>query len=215
MRYLAYFQAYTNTYASLDELKRKYEEALGVDGVVGLVVGTRPDCMPPQLLDYLEWLHQHTFILIEYGVESIYDRTLTRINRGHTWQTSVDAISRTAGRGIPVGAHLIMGLPGESTADMLAEADVMSTLPVKVLKLHQLQLIRNTQMADEYRQYPGDFVRFSAPDYARFVAQFIQHSRSDIIFDRFVNQSPPQLLAEPGWGLKNYEFVEMVRQQLA
>ena len=214
MRYLAYFQAYTNTYAPLCELRDKYEEALGVDGVVGLVVGTRPDCMPPALLDYLEQLHRHTFILIEYGVESIYDRTLNRINRGHSWEASVDAILRTAARGIPVGAHLIMGLPGESIDDMLAEADAMSDLPVKVLKLHQLQLIRHTPMADEYKRCPADFVRFTAAEYARFVAQFIKRTRTDIIFDRFVNQSPPQLLAEPGWGLKNYEFMEMVKKEL-
>lgn len=212
--YLAYFQAYTNTYDTLDNLKRKYEEALSVDGIVGLVIGTRPDCMPTALLDYLEHLHKQTFLLVEYGVESIYDRTLSRINRGHTWADSVNAIRQTAERGIPIGAHLIMGLPGESREQMLNEAEAMSNLPVTVLKLHQLQLIKGTVMADEFLHCPTDFVRFTAQEYAKFIAQFIMRTRPDIIFDRFTNQSPPSLLACPGWGLKNYEFAEMVKKEI-
>ncbi len=214
MQYLAYFQAYTNTYASLDLLRQRYEEALSVDGVVGLVIGTRPDCMPPALLQYLEELSHHTFILIEYGVESIYERTLRRINRGHTWADSIDAIRRTATCGIPVGVHLIMGLPGESIDDMMAEADAMSALPITTLKLHQLQIIRGTAMADDYAKHTADFVRFTPDSYARFIAQFVGRTRPDIIFERFTSQSPPHLLATPGWGLKNYEFMALVEKQL-
>ena len=138
MKYLAYFQAYTNTYDSLENLKAKYEEALRVPGVVGLVIGTRPDCMPDSLLDYLDELHRRSFLLVEYGVESIYDKTLLRIHRGHTHAQTVDAIRRTAERGIPVGAHIILGLPGESREEMLEEADALSRLPLTMLKLHQL-----------------------------------------------------------------------------
>lgn len=214
MRYLAYFQAYTNTYADLPTLQQKYEEALSVDGVVGLVIGTRPDCMPTPLLDYLALLSHHTFLIVEYGVESIYDRTLRRINRGHTWADSIDAIRRTADRGIHVGAHIILGLPGESIDDMMAEADTLSQLPLKILKLHQLQLIRGTAMAQEYLEHPDDFIRFTPDSYASLVARFVARTRPDIIFDRFVSQSPPHLLAQPGWGLKNHEFMALVEKQL-
>ncbi|MBO4452097.1 MAG: TIGR01212 family radical SAM protein [Bacteroidaceae bacterium] len=214
MRYLAYFQAYTNTYADLDTLRNKYEEALDVDDIVGLVIGTRPDCMPAELLDYLADLNRHTFILVEYGIESVYDRTLQRINRGHDFACTRQAIEATAARGIRVGGHIIMGLPGETKADMLAEADILSDLPLTTLKLHQLQLIKGTRMAEEYADCPEDFIRFTAEEYADLVVEFIRRSRPDLVFERFVSQSPPQLLAEPGWGLKNYEFMELVKRRI-
>ena len=214
MHYLAYFQAYTNTYADLDQLRRKYEEALSVNDVVGLVIGTRPDCMPPVLLDYLEKLNRQTFLIVEYGIESVYDHTLRRINRGHDFACTRQAIEETAARGIRVGGHIIMGLPGETKDDMLAEADILSDLPLTTLKLHQLQLIKGTQMADEYANCPEDFIRFTAEEYADLVVEFIRRSRPDLIFERFVSQSPPQLLAEPGWGLKNYEFMELVKRRI-
>ena len=215
MKYLAYFQAYTNTYAQLDELKRKYEEALSVDDVVGLVIGTRPDCMPDALLDYLSQLNRHTFLIVEYGIESIYDRTLLRINRGHDYACTQRAIEATAARGIHVGGHVILGLPGESREEMIHEAEVLSQLPLTTLKLHQLQLIKGTQMAEEYAIHPADFIRFTPDEYADLVVEFIRHSRPDLVFERFVSQSPASLLAQPGWGLKNYEFVEMVKKRLS
>ena len=214
MHYLAYFQAYTNTYADLDQLRRKYEEALSVNDVVGLVIGTRPDCMPPVLLDYLEKRNRQTFLIVEYGIESVYDHTLQRINRGHDFACTRQAIEETAARGIRVGGHIIMGLPGETKDDMLAEADILSDLPLTTLKLHQLQLIKGTQMAEEYANCPEDFIRFTAEEYADLVVEFIRRSRPDLIFERFVSQSPPQLLVEPGWGLKNYEFMELVKRRI-
>ena len=214
MKYLAYFQAYTNTYAELDELRQKYEEALSVDDVVGLVIGTRPDCMPAALLDYLTELNQRTFLIVEYGIESIYDSTLQRINRGHDYACTQRAIEATASRGIRVGGHVIMGLPGESREEMIREAEVLSELPLTTLKLHQLQLIKGTQMAQEFEEHPSDFVRFTPDEYADLVVEFIRHSRPDLVFERFVSQSPASLLAQPGWGLKNYEFVEMVRKRM-
>ena len=214
MKYLAYFQAYTNTYAGLEELLTKYEEALSVDGVIGLVIGTRPDCMPDNLLDSLTELHRHYFLLVEYGIESIFDKTLRRINRGHDFACTREAVIRTAERGIPVGGHVILGLPGESREEVLHEAEVLSALPLTTLKLHQLQLIKGTDMAHEFERHPEDFLRFTAEEYADLVVDFILHSREDLIFERFVSQSPAALLAQPGWGLKNYEFTEMVRKRL-
>ena len=190
------------------------KEALRVAGVVGLVLGTRPDCMPADLLDYLEELSRRTFLLVEYGVESVYDETLRRINRGHTHAQTVDAIRRTAERGIRVGAHLILGLPGESRAMMFAEAGTLSALPLTTLKLHQLQLIRGTRMAEEYLRCPADFHLFSADEYIDLVIDFVERLRPDLVLERFVSQSPSSLLAVPGWGLKNHEFVAKVRRRM-
>ena len=214
MKYLAYFQAYTNTYDSVENLKKKYEEALEVEDVVGLVIGTRPDCMPDALLDYLEELNRRTFLIVEYGIESVYDITLLHIHRGHTHAQTVDAIQRTTARGIMVGAHVILGLPGESGAEMLAEAGILSDLPLTMLKLHQLQLIKGTQMAEEFAACPDNFHLFSADEYINLVIDFIERLRPDLILERFVSQSPSSLLAIPGWGLKNHEFVAKVRRRM-
>lgn len=214
MKYLAYFQAYTNTYAGLEELRRKYEDALSVDGVVGLVIGTRPDCMPEALLDYLSDLNDRTFVLVEYGIESTYDRTLQRINRGHDYASVVDAVTRTAKRGIFTGGHVILGLPGETHDDIIKEAGMLSELPLTTLKLHQLQLIRGTRMAEEYFASPQDFHLFTADEYIDLVIDFVEHLRPGIVLERFVSQSPSSLLAVPGWGLKNYEFVDKVRKRM-
>ena len=214
MKYLAYFQAYTNTYADIDTIKEKYEEALSVPDIVGIVIGTRPDCMPDELLDYLSELNKRTFLIIEYGVESVYDTTLLRINRGHSHAQTIDAITRTAARGIRIGIHIILGLPGESHEMLLKEADIISSLPVTLLKLHQLQLIKGTAMAEEYFADSSDFNLFTADSYIDLVIDFIERLRPDIILERFVSQSPSSLLAIPGWGLKNYEFMDKVRKRM-
>lgn len=214
MKYLAYFQAYTNTYGELEEIKAKYEEALSVDGVVGLVIGTRPDCMPDELLDYLEVLNRRCFLIVEYGIESTYDKTLVRINRGHDFQCTRDAVERTASRGIITGGHMILGLPGETPEEIRAQAATISSLPLDTLKLHQLQLIKGTRMAEEYETSPQDFHLYSADEYVDLVIDFVELLRPDIVLERFVSQSPSSLLAVPGWGLKNYEFVEKVRRRM-
>lgn len=215
MKYLAYFQAYTNTYAEPDTLKRKYEEALAVDGVVGLVVGTRPDCVPDALLDYLERLNRHTFLLVEYGIESTRDATLRRINRGHDFRTAADAVERTAARGILVGGHVILGLPGETRADIVAQAADISRLPLTTLKMHQLQLIRGTRMADEYLRRPADFYLPDDVDgYIGLVADYVQHLRPDLVLERFVSQSPKELLVAPDWGVKNHEFNQRLQKRM-
>ena len=214
MKYLAYLQAYTNTYGELEELKRKYEEALAVADVVGLVIGTRPDCMPDDLLDYLEELNKRTFVWIEYGIESTDDETLRRINRGHTFAEAEDAIVRTARRGMPVGGHVILGLPGEEREALIKQAEQLSHLPLTTLKLHQLQLIRGTRMASEYEKTPELFHLYSADEYIDLVIDYIEHLRPDLVLERFVSQSPKELLIAPDWGLKNYEFTEKVKKRM-
>ena len=215
MKYLAYFQAYTNTYAGLESLKRKYEEALSVDDVVGLVIGTRPDCMPDELLQYLENLNRQTFLLVEYGIETTCDETLKRINRGHTYADTVETVQRTAARGILTGGHVILGLPGESHDDMVSQAGVLSELPLTTLKMHQLQLIRGTRMAYEYEQNPVGFHLFNdVNEYIELVIDYIEHLRPDIVPERFVSQSPRELLITPDWGLKNYEFTARVQKRM-
>lgn len=213
MKYLAYFQAYTNTYAELEGLKRKYEEALSVDGVVGLVIGTRPDCMPDPLLRYLEELNKHTFLLVEYGIETTRDVTLKRINRGHTYADTVETVNRTAACGILTGGHVILGLPGETHDEIIAQAAELSRLPLTTLKMHQLQLIRGTKMAREFECRPEDFHLFSVDEYIDLVIDYVEHLRPDLILERFVSQSPKELLIAPDWGLKNYEFTARVQKE--
>ena len=213
-KYLAYFQAYTNTYAELEGLKRKYEEALSVDGVVGLVIGTRPDCMPDPLLRYLEELNKHTFLLVEYGIETTRDVTLKRINRGHTYADTVETVNRTAACGILTGGHVILGLPGETHDEIIAQAAELSRLPLTTLKMHQLQLIRGTKMAREFECRPEDFHLFSVDEYIDLVIDYVEHLRPDLILERFVSQSPKELLIAPDWALKNYEFTARVQKRM-
>ena len=214
MRYLAYFQAYTNTYDSLEVLRARYEEALRVDGCVGLVIGTRPDCMPEELLDYLQELSHKVYVMVEYGVESTDDATLRRINRGHDYATAIDAIRRTAARGLPVGVHIILGLPGEERASLIRQARQLSELPITTLKLHQLQLIRGTRMAEEFDESPEDFHLFELDEYIEVVVDYLENLRPDIVVERFASQSPKELLIAPDWGLKNYERVEKIKRRM-
>ena len=211
MKYLAYFQAYTNTYGELQKLKAKYEEALQVADVVGLVIGTRPDCMPDELLDYLEELNRRTFLIVEYGVESTDNGTLSR---GHTFEVAEEAIRRTAERGIRVGAHIILGLPGETKEMLVRQAERLSTLPLTTLKLHQLQLIKGTRMAAEYADNPADFHLYTADEYIDLVIDYVEHLRPEIVLERFVSQSPKELLIAPDWGLKNHEFTDKVKKRM-
>ena len=206
MKYLAYFQSYTNTYGKLTELTEKYEEALAIPGVVGLIIGTRPDCMPDKLLDYLTRLAQKTFVLIEYGVESTYNSTLQYINRGHDFETAKETICKTAAAGILTGAHLILGLPGEDRNTILSHAEKISCLPLTTLKLHQLQLIRHTHMARQYMETPEKFHLYEIDEYIDLAIDFAERLNPGIVIERFVSQSPKELLIAPQWGLKNYEF---------
>ena len=212
MKYLAYFQAYTNTYAELDRLFSLYEEALRVPDVVGLVIGTRPDCMPDNLLDYLEELNRRTFLIVEYGVESANDETLLRINRGHTFRQSCEAICRTAERGIRVGAHVILGFPWEPFDELMRQAEEIGRLPLTTLKLHQLQIIRGTQLAREYAEQPWAVP--TAEEYIDLVLHYISRLPYGLVMERFVSQSPPEMVIAPQWGLKNHEFANLLRNRM-
>ena len=212
MKYLAYFQAYTNTYAELDRLVSLYEEALRVPDVVGLVIGTRPDCMPDNLLDYLEELNRRTFLIVEYGVESANDETLLRINRGHTFRQSCEAIRRTAERGIRVGAHVILGFPWEPFDELMRQAEEIGRLPLTTLKLHQLQIIRGTQLAREYAEHPWAVP--TAEEYIDLVLHYISRLPYGLVMERFVSQSPPEMVIAPLWGLKNHEFANLLRNRM-
>ena len=213
MKYLAYFQAYTNTYGELERLKDMYEEALRVPDVMGLVIGTRPDCMPPALLDYLAELNRRTFLIIEYGIESANEETLRRINRGHTFALSADVVCKIAACGIRVGAHIILGFPWEDRKELMRQADEIARLPLSTLKLHQVQIIRGTALAEEYRQHPWPLP--TAEEYIDLVLEYISHLPSSFVLERFVSQSPPEYVIAHQWGLKNYEFTNLVKQALS
>ncbi len=212
MKYLAYFQAYTNTYADVDQLRRMYEEALAVSDVVGIVIGTRPDCVSDELLDYLEQLNRRTFLLVEYGIESANDETLRRINRGHDFACSRSAVERTHARGILTGGHIIIGLPGEDAEESIRQAPVISSLPLDILKIHQMQVIKGTRLAREYEEHP--FHVYTVEEYIDVIVRYIRGLRKDLVLERFVSQSPKELLVVPRWGLKNYEFTNLLNNKL-
>ncbi len=214
MKYLAYFQAYTNTYDETSKLIKKYEEALAFPGVEGIIIGTRPDCMPDDLLDYLQKVADKRFVLVEYGVESTLEETLIRINRGHTYHESVEAITRTAARNIATGCHMILGLPGESRHQILEHAAALSRLPLTTLKLHQLQLIRGTKMGKEYEQHPEAFRLYSVEEYIDLVISFIERINPSFYLERFVSQSPKELIIAPDWGMKNYAFTDRLLKRM-
>ncbi len=214
MKYLAYFQAYTSTHAEIERLKAMYEEALNVPDIVGIIIGTRPDCMPDSLLDYLEELSRRTFVMVEYGAESCHDSTLRLINRCHTWDCTVDTVRRTAARGIFVGLHLIMGLPGEDEAMMLATVDEISKLPIDSVKFHQLQLIRGTRMASDIEAGLYDVCRFTVDSYIDLCVKIVRRINQAIAIERFTSQSPAELLISPRWGLKNHEFTDRLNKAL-
>ena len=208
MKYLAYFQAFTNTYAPLERLKRMYEEALSVGDVVGIVIGTRPDCVSPELYDYLEKLNTQTFLIVEYGIESTNNDTLKYINRGHTFECTQRAIAETTGRGILTGGHVILGLPGEDYEESIRQAKSISKTSLNLLKIHQLQIIKGTKLADIYSRKP--FHIYSVEEYIRLISEYIQRLRADIVLERFVSQSPADMLIAPRWGLKNHEFTNIL-----
>ncbi len=213
MRYLAYFQAYTNTHDDdIDRLMSLYNEAVRVDGVDGLIIGTRPDCMPDSLLSRLKEL---PWVMVEYGAETSHNATLELVNRCHTWEETVNAVMRTHNMGIPCGLHLIMGLPGETEAMMMETIDKVNTLPVDTVKVHQLQLVKGTKMAKDVESGLYDIPRFTAEEYASICVKIVKRLRKDIAIERFVSQSPPELLIYPRWNLKNYQFTQLLNNKLA
>ncbi len=212
--YLAYFQSYTNTYANIDHLKSIYGEALQHPQIKGIVVGTRPDCVDDAILDYFADLSRQTYVMIEYGIESTDDKTLEFINRGHDYQSAVDAVHATAQRGINTAAHIILGLPGESKETILSHADKLNALPLTALKLHQLQLVKGTVMAKQFETNPELFHLFQLDEYIDLVVDFLERLSPNIAVERFVSQSPDGFVIKPDWGVKNFEFVDKVNKRL-
>ena len=222
--YLAYFQPFSNTYKPLEELKGIYEQALQpIDSnrtsparndmgcpkpeIVGIVIGTRPDLIDEDILQYLNELQKTHYVMLEYGVESVYDETLRRVNRGHDFATAERAIRLTADYGIPCGAHFIFGLPGETKTMMLDAAEVISGLPLTTVKFHQLQIFKGTTMAEEYRQHPKHFHLFDLEEYIDFVIDFAERLRPGIVIERFAGEVPPRYLVSEPWMKLRYDEV--------
>lgn len=213
--YLAYFQSFSNTYAPLERLKQLYEEALSHPSVVGIVVGTRPDCVDEQKLDYLAELAKEHVVIVEYGIESCYDETLRRINRGHDFETARRAVEMTAQRGLDVGVHFILGLPGETRQMMLDSCAMINTLPIRSVKFHQLQIVKGTRMEQEYAACPEDFERFTLDEYLDFFVDMLERLRPDIFIERFVGEVPPRFVNETPWGLiRNVELLRLLDRRL-
>ena len=231
--YLAYFQSFSNTYAPLERLKVLYEEALGHPDVVGIVIGTRPDCVDEQKLDYLadlakgnvlkDWsrtlsgdrLRTAPVVIVEYGIESCYDSTLQRINRGHDFETAKLAVNMTAERGLDVGVHFILGLPGEPRQMMLESCKLINALPIRSVKFHQLQIVKGTRMEAEYAECPQDFERFTLDEYLDFFVEMLERLRPDLYIERFVGEVPPRFVNETPWGLiRNVELLRLLEKRL-
>ncbi len=214
-RYLAYFQPYSNTYAPLPDLKELYGEALSHPDVAGIVIGTRPDCVDDEKLDYLAELSRKKIVIVEYGIESVYDKTLKRINRCHTYGQSVESIRKSAERGLITGAHFIFGLPGESKEEMMAVAHEINKLPIHSAKFHQLQIIKGTPMEKEFQDHPEDFVKFSLEEYIDFFVDFLEMLRPDIYIERFAGEVPPRFIKESPWGsVRNTELLRLLEKRL-
>lgn len=215
IKYLAYFQAYTNTYSNINDLKKMYEEALSVPNVIGLVIGTRPDCLTDEIINYLAFLSKKYFISLELGVESTLNKTLLAVNRCHTFEDTQVAFEKCNNRGFHLGAHIIMGLPGETKTDLLNHATVLSKLPIKTLKIHHLQIVKNSVMAVQYKKKPEVFNLFSLENYIDFITNFISLLRPDIVIERFISETPKDLLIAPKWNnLKNFEVVNKIDELL-
>ncbi len=212
--YLAYFQAYTNTYGPLDDLKKMYEEALKHPGIMGLVVGTRPDCLPDELIQYFSDLQKDYYVVVELGIESTNEETLKVVNRGHSFEETHEAILKLHKAGLPVGGHLIMGLPGETNEMMLQHADVLSRLPLSYLKLHQLQFVKGSAMGRKFQKDPSQFRVLDLDEYVELAIDFLERLNPDIVIERLASQAPYNLLLAPRWDIKNFQLVEIVRKRM-
>ena len=214
-QYLAYFQSFSNTYAPMERLRECYDEALAHLDIAGIVVGTRPDCVDEQKLDYFAELSRKKYVTIEYGVESCYDETLRRINRGHDFATAERAIQMTAERGIHCGAHFILGLPGESDEMLIEQVERINALPLTTVKFHQLQLFRGTPLAREWDEHPERFRFWTIEEYLDLFVEILRRLRPDIVVERFAGEAPPRYHHTEGWGLvRNEQLLAMLDKRL-
>jgi radical SAM protein (TIGR01212 family) len=214
-RYLAYFQSFSNTYAPLDHLRRLYDEALSHPLVAGVVIGTRPDCVDAEKLDYFASLARHHYVAIEYGIESTCDATLRAVNRGHDFSTAVRAVEMSAERGLHVGAHFILGLPNESDEMLIAQTEKINALPLTTVKFHQLQIFRGTKLAEEYDRSPDRFRFWTLDEYIDLIVEILRHLRPDLVVERFASEAPPRFHHCEGWGLiRNETLWAMLEKRL-
>lgn len=213
--YLAYFQAFSNTYATVGRLRKLYSEALDYPGVIGLTVGTRPDCIDDEKLELLKELSDKHYIAIEYGIESCFNKTLNRIKRGHSFEEAVAVVEKTAAFGINAGAHFIFGLPGETYEEMLSEAGIISALPLKTVKFHQLQIIKGTEIEREFTCKPDDFLRFTLDSYIEFFVNFLERLNPSIVVERFTGEVPPRFTSDEGLGrVRTEQVLKMIEKRL-
>jgi radical SAM protein (TIGR01212 family) len=214
-KYLAYFQAFSNTHADLDKLKSIYNQALAQEDIIGMVIATRPDCIDEEKLDYFASLSKKCYLIIEYGVESCNNRTLQLIQRGHTFEQAATALEMTHRAGIKTGAHFIFGLPTETVPDWMQWTDIISKLPLNNIKFHQLQLINGTEMAALKEKKPEWFHRFSLEEYIEFIVDFVERLNPNIVIERFAGEVPPHFLAQPAWGLiRNDQILQAIERKL-
>lgn len=212
-RYLAYFQSFTNTHAPLDKLRELYDQALQNPLVAGVVIGTRPDCVDEQKLDYFAELSRKCYVALEYGIESCNDSVLTSINRGHDYATAIRAVNMTAERGIHCGAHFILGLPGQSDEELIAQTDKINALPLTTVKFHQLQIFRGTVMAEQYDANPASFRFWSIEEYIDLFSEILARLRPDIVVERFASEAPPRYHYGKNWGLVRNETLWMMLER--
>ncbi len=213
-QFLAYFQAYTNTYGPIDTLRSLYLEALSYPDIKGLVISTRPDCLDQEKVNLLDELAQSNYISLEIGIESCFDKTLSNLNRCHSFDETVSAFNLCQGRSFDVGGHIILGLPGEDRQELLQQADELSKLGLKTLKIHQLQIIQKTVMAKQYSDNPDSFHFLTIEEYIQLIIEFLERLDPSIIIERFASQSPYDLLIQPHWGLKNFELTRKIEEAL-
>lgn len=215
MKYLAYFQSYTNTHRkSAAELETLYSEALQVPDITGLIIGTRPDCIDFETTEMLSAIGRDTPVFVELGVETLHDETLRRINRGHDAQTSRDTICRLAAAGLHVGVHLIAGLPGEDKAMFIHTLKEICTLPTESVKMHHLQVLKNTPLASMINDGEICVKDFSVEEYLDLCVETVKVIPRSIAIERFLASAPPGMVISPKWGLKNYQFTNMLHNKL-
>lgn len=214
--YLAYFQAYSNTYAPIARLRQLYSEALAHPSVVGLVIGTRPDCVDDEKLDYLAELQEQGHVIqLELGIESCYDSVLEHINRGHDFDCARNAVEAAASRGLRTCAHFILGLPGETRGMMLDSCDAISSLPLHSVKFHQLQIVKGTAMEREYAEHPERFEQFSLDEYLDFMTDMLERLRPDLYIERVAGEVPPRFVGESRWGMvRNFQILHMLDERM-
>jgi radical SAM protein (TIGR01212 family) len=208
-KFIAYFQAFSNTYAPIDRLKSLYEEALAVDDVVGLSIGTRPDCVDEPILALLQQYGINTLVWIEYGLQSAHDATLALINRGHDFKCFAQAVDATRNRGIKICAHVILGLPHENKKHMLATADAIADLGIDGIKLHLLYIIKGTRLADLHGQ--GAYKCLEQQEYVDLVCDFLERIPQDMVVQRLTGDPHPQELVAPMWSLKKTETIALIQ----